>query len=202
MGIQASLEEVVTAGGAIQHVLAERFGGGAAVVIGEPALHRHVIDAGLRVVNGTDFASRAQVAVIGLDEQLHYRDLRDAVLAVDGGATLLATSRDPTLPMPDGPWPGTGAIVAAVETATGAVAEVVGKPEPQLFLTALDRLGSGRALVIGDRVESDLAGAHAAGLDAAIVLSGVSTEAQARSATEPAPVAIAATLGQLVLAPE
>jgi HAD superfamily hydrolase (TIGR01450 family) len=202
MGIQASLEEVVTAGGAIQHVLAERFDGGAAVVIGAPALHRHVIDAGLRVVNGTDFASRAQVAVVGLDHELRYSDLREVGLAIEGGATLLATSRDPTLPMPDGPWPGTGAIVAAVETATGAVAEVVGKPEPQLFLTALDRLGSGRALVIGDRVESDLAGAHAAGLDGAIVLSGASSEDEARAATEPAPVAIGATLARLVLARE
>ena len=70
--------------------------------------------------------------------------------------------------------PGTGAFLAALEYATGATGRVVGKPEPQLFYTALDRIGPGRALVIGDRLESDLAGAAAAGLDAAIVLSGVS----------------------------
>jgi HAD superfamily hydrolase (TIGR01450 family) len=201
MGIQASLEEVVTAGGAVQHVLAERFDGGSAVVIGAPALERHVIDAGLRIVNGTDFVARAAVVVVGLDFEFSYDDLRDAVLAIHGGAALIATNRDPTLPMPEGPWPGSGAIVAAVETASGATAQVVGKPEPQLFLTALDRLGPGRTLMIGDRVEADLAGAAAAGLDAAIVLSGASSESEARAA-KPAPVAIGATLAELVLAPE
>jgi HAD superfamily hydrolase (TIGR01450 family) len=201
MGIQASLEEVVTAGGAVQHVLAERFDGGSAVVIGAPALQRHVVDAGLRIVNGTDFVPRAAVVVVGLDLEFCFDDLRDAVLAIHGGATLIATNRDPTMPMPEGPWPGSGALVAAVETATGATAEVVGKPEPQLFLTALDRLGPGRTLMIGDRVDSDLAGAAAAGLDAAIVLTGASSESEARAAS-PAPVAIGATLAELVLAPE
>lgn len=199
LGIQASLEEVVTAGGAVQHVLAERFDGGSAVVVGASALRRHVVDAGLRIVNGTDFVPRAAVVVVGLDFNFGYDDLRDAVLAVNGGATLIGTNRDPTMPMPDGLWPGSGAILAAVETATGATAEIVGKPQPQLFRTALDRLGPGRALMIGDRVETDLAGAAAAGLDAAIVLTGASTESEARAA-EPAPVAIGATLAELVLA--
>lgn len=202
LGIQASLEEVVTAGGAVQHLLAERFNGGSAVVIGAPALKRHVVDAGLRIVNGTDFVPRAAVVVIGLDYEFGFDDLRDAVLAIHGGATLIAANRDPTMPMPEGPWPGTGAIVAAVEAATGATAQVVGKPEPQLFLTALDRLGAGRTLMIGDRLESDLAGAAAAGLDAAIVLTGASSESEARAAKDPAPVAIGATLAELVLAPE
>ena len=79
------------------------------------------------------------------------------------GAELLATGRDPTYPMPEGLWPGTGAILAAVETATGARAQIVGKPEPQLFLTALDRLGEGRTLVVGDRLDSDVAAASRGG---------------------------------------
>jgi HAD superfamily hydrolase (TIGR01450 family) len=199
LGIQASLEEVVTAGGAVQHVLAERFERGSAVVLGSTALRRHVIDAGLRIVNGTDFAARAAVVVVGLDYELRYSDLRDATLAIHGGAALIAANRDATLPMPEGPWPGSGAILAAVETATGASAEIVGKPQPQLFLTALDRLGPGRTLMIGDRVETDLAGASAAGIDAAIVLTGASSEADARAATDPAPVAVGETLAKLVL---
>ncbi len=77
---------------------------------------------------------------------------------------------------------------------------MVGKPDAEIFVTALDRLGPGRALMVGDRLESDLAGAHAAGLDGAIVLTGVSTRAQAEAATEPAPVAIAEDLPTLVLA--
>jgi glycerol 3-phosphatase-2 len=201
LGIQASLEEVVTAGGAIQHVLAERFDRGNAVVLGTAALERHVIDAGLRIVNGTDFAPRAAVVVVGLDDDLRYSDLRDAVLAIHEGAALVAANRDATMPMPEGPWPGTGAILAAIETATGASADIVGKPQPQLFRTAIDRLGPGRTLMIGDRVETDLAGAAAAGLDAAIVLTGASTESEARGASDPAPVAIGATLAELVLGP-
>jgi ribonucleotide monophosphatase NagD (HAD superfamily) len=85
--------------------------------------------------------------------------------------------------MPDGLWPATGAVLAAVETATGVRAETVGKPEPQLFLTALDRLGpSTRTLVVGDRLDADAAGARAAGLDAAIVLTGSTGEEEARAA--------------------
>lgn len=199
LGIKASLEDVVTAGGAIQHLLAESYEGGSAVVIGTAALHRHVLDAGLRVVNGTDFASRAQVVVVGLDDEFGYGALRDAVQAVAGGAALIAANRDPTMPMPDGPWPGTGAILAAVEAATGARAETVGKPEPQLFQTALDRLGEGRALMVGDRIETDLAGAHRAGIDGALVLTGASGELEARAASDPAAIAVAATLADLIL---
>jgi ribonucleotide monophosphatase NagD (HAD superfamily) len=68
-----------------------------------------------------------------------------------------------------------------------------------MFRTALDRLGPGRALVIGDRLDSDLAGAAATGLDAAIVLTGVTTLEEAEAAADPTPVAIAADLGTLVL---
>jgi glycerol-1-phosphatase len=111
---------------------------------------------------------------------------------------VLCTGRDATFPMPDGPWPGTGAVVAAVEAATGVPARSVGKPEPQLFLTALDRLGDGRALVVGDRLDADVAGARAAGLDGAIVLTGATTAAMAREA-DPAPAFVAATLADLLL---
>ena len=84
----------------------------------------------------------------------------------------------------------------------GVVSADVGlvKPDPQIFYTALDRLGPGRTLVVGDRLDADLAGAAAAGLDAAIVLTGVSTRAQAEAATEPAPVAIAEDLHGLLMA--
>jgi HAD superfamily hydrolase (TIGR01450 family) len=200
LGIQASLEEVVTVGGALQHVLAERHSGATAVVIGSAAIHRHVHDAGLRIVNGTDFAGRAQVVVVAGHDDFNFAELRDATQAARNGANVLGAGRDATFPMPDGPWPGTGSILAAVELAGAAVAEIVGKPEPQLFLTALDRLGSGRTLAIGDRVDADLGGASAAGIDAAIVLTGATSAAEAEAAADPKPVAIAPTLAELVLA--
>ena len=199
IGIRASLRDVVTVGGAIQHLLAETRSGQTAFVVGTEALRRHVTDAGLRVLNGTDLASRAEVVVVGGTEELVYDDLRYAALAARRGADFLATARDPTYPQPDGLWPGTGAIVAAIEVASGRRAEIVGKPEPQLMLTALDRLGGGRTLVVGDRVDTDLAAAAAARLDAALVLSG-GTERQAVNGVEPAPVAVTDTLADLILA--
>ncbi len=90
--------------------------------------------------------------------------------------------------------------MAALEYATGTTARaIVGKPEPQIFRAALDRLGDGRTLVVGDRLDADLAGASAAGLDGAIVLTGVASREEAEAASDPAPVAIASDLHTLVL---
>jgi ribonucleotide monophosphatase NagD (HAD superfamily) len=75
----------------------------------------------------------------------------------------------------------------------------VGKPKPTLVQTALDRLGPGRALMVGDRVDADLGAAHAAGIDGAIVLTGASDRETAEAAPEPGPVAIAERLETLVL---
>jgi ribonucleotide monophosphatase NagD (HAD superfamily) len=84
-----------------------------------------------------------------------------------------------------------------VEYGSGQKAEIVGKPEPQLFLTALDRLGEGSTLVVGDRVGSDLAAAAAADLDAALVFSD-GTDREALNGFEPQPVATAETLAELL----
>jgi len=200
IGVRASLGDVVTVGGALQHLLAETRSGRTAFVVGTEGLRRHVTDAGLDVRAGKDLASRAEVVVVGGTEDLVYNDLRYATLAVRRGADFLATARDPTYPQPDGLWPGTGAILAAIEVASGRQAQIVGKPEPQLMLTALDRLdGDGRTLVVGDRVDTDLAAAAAAELDAALVLSG-GTERQALNGFEPEPVAVTDTLADLILA--
>ncbi len=194
LGFQASVQEVVTVGAAMQHVLASR-GGGTAHVVGTQALVDHVADAGMRVVNRTEFASRADVVVVGGHDDLRYAELRDAAQAVLRGAELLATARDASFPMPDGPWPGTGAVLAAIETAAGRRADrVVGKPERPMYETVLDRLGRpARVLGIGDRLDSDVAGAHGAGLEAALV--GVDRAPQG----DRPPEHVAPTLADLVL---
>ncbi len=200
LGIRASLEEVVTVGSAIQYVLAGRRHGTPAFVIGSAAIFRHVSDAGCRIVNGTDRASAAEVVVVAGHDQFDYSELRAATQAVLAGAEMLAAGRDRTFPAADGMWPATGAILAALEYATERTARIVGKPDRLILETALDRVGPGRALMVGDRIDSDLAGAAAAGIDGAIVLSGVSTRAAAEAASDPAPVAIADDLRALVLA--
>jgi len=198
VGVRASTSDVVTVGAATQHLLAETRSGETAFVIGTAAMCRHVADAGLEVVNGTDVASRAAVVVVGGTDDLCYDDLRHATLSLRGGAAFVAAGRDSTYPMPDGLWPGTGAIVVALEYASDRTAEVVGKPEPGLIRTAVDRLGAGRVLVVGDRLDADVAAANRAGLDAVLVLTGATSAEEAASAGEPHPVAVAASLGALV----
>ena len=198
MGIQASLGDVVTVGGAMQHLLAETRRGMTAFVIGTEAMLGHVEDAGLKLMNNTDLATRADLVIVSGTEQVTYDEVRIATLALRRGADFLATSRDPTYPMPDGLWPGTGAILAAVETASGREAAIVGKPEPQLFLTAVERLGEGSTLVVGDRIASDIEAAKRARLDAALVLTGDSTAEEAEASRDPRPIAVAESLLALV----
>ena len=198
IGVQATLQDVVTVGAAVQHLLAETRRGGTAFVIGTGAFRRHVADAGVRVVNHTDLASRAELVIVAGTDDVVYDDLRNAVLALRRGAEFLATGRDPTYPMPDGLWPGTGAILAAVEVGADRQAAIVGKPEPQLFFTALDRLGDGPTLVVGVRLDADIAAAAKARLDSALVLTGGTSRAEADAAKEPRPTTIADSLAALV----
>jgi HAD superfamily hydrolase (TIGR01450 family) len=198
LGFQAARQEVVTVGGAVQFVCAGA-GWRSAVVIGAAPIHRHVADAGLTILNGSDLAAAADVVVAAAHDGFDYAELRQATQALARGAALLAAGRDPTFPMPDGPWPATGPVVAALEAATGVPARNVGKPEPDLFRTALDRLGAGRALVVGDRLDADVAGARAAGVDGAVVLTGATSAAEAARADPPA-AHVADTLADLVLA--
>jgi len=198
LGFQAALSEVVTVGAAIQYLLSER-DGGAAYVVGAQALVEHVAEAGLRIVNRTEFAGRADVVVVGAHERLSYEEIRIAAQAVRRGAELIGATRDATFPMPDGPWPATGAVLAAIETAAGREAHrIVGKPEPTMYEAARDRLGEGRCLGVGDRLEIDVLGAQRAGLDAALVLTGGVTHAEARAA-DPPPTLVAESLSSLVL---
>jgi len=198
MGLQASLEEVVTVGSAIQYVLADRRPGAPTFVIGSAAIFRHVADAGGRIVNGTDRAASAEIVVVAGHDDFTFAELATATQAVLNGAEMIAAGRDRTFPTTDGYWPATGAVLAALEYATERTARSVGKPDVLLFETALDRLGPGRALMVGDRLDADLAGAGAAGIDGAIVLTGVATREQAESASDPAPIAIAENLYALV----
>ena len=144
--------------------------GAAVYVIGSPELHAEVSRAG-GVVLGADQASSADRILVAGHSDFTYAELRAACRAGAHGAELYATNRDATFPMPDGPWPATGAILAAVETALGATATCVGKPEPEIFHVAKTLLGPGAAKVaaVGDRLDTDIVGSHRAGLAAVLV---------------------------------
>jgi len=194
-GVRGSAHEVVTSGVVMQGYLAERFAGGVAVVVGSPAMVRHVQAAGLRVVSRESHVADADVVVLAGHPDLSYRELTWAVRAAHRGAPVIATGRDRLVPSENGVVPGTGAVVAYVEYASGAE----GKPGPDAWRIARERLAvDGPVLAVGDRLDSDVGGAVAAGLDAALVLSGVTSRDEADAWRGARPVAVADDLGALL----
>lgn len=187
VGVPVEDGRVVTAGVATAGLAAERIGTGAsAFVIGAPAFHDSVADAGLRPLEG-EAGREADAVIVSGHRGFDYEELLTATLALQSGAALFATSRDPTLPMPDGAWPGTGSILAAVETASGKRAEIGGKPEHHLFDQARALIGDAkRVAMVGDRVASDIDGGRRAGLATVLVLSGATSSEQAAE-VDPAP---------------
>ncbi len=182
-GIEVAEDRVVTAGEATAELAAERMGGdGSAFVIGAPGFKETVAATGLVLLEGEPAQSAGAVLVSG-HREFDYAELLTATFALRAGAALFATSRDPTLPMPGGAWPGTGATLAAVETASGKTAEIGGKPERRLFEQARALIpGAERVAMVGDRIASDIEGGRRAGLETILVLSGASTRADAGSA--------------------
>lgn len=195
VGVDAEPGEVVTSALATATVLAER-GVGSAFVIGEEGLRTALAEAGIRLVDRPDDGP-VDVVVVGFDRSADYAKLRDAAVLVERGAALVASNPDPSFPAPDGEaWPGAGALLAAVETTTGARADVVGKPEAPLLRRALEQAGGGRPLVVGDRLDTDVAGAAALGWDSALVLTG-STSREDLEGSRWSPTFVVETLGDL-----
>ena len=178
IGIPATAADVLTSAAATARFLASqrRLQGQNALVIGSPALHDEIEKAGFRLVPLSD-ARRAEVVVVGGHEGFDYAELRAATTAIADGAELFATGRDAVVPSRDGPLPATGAILAAVETASGLTATVIGKPEPFVFEIARETLGEcDHVAVVGDNLASDIVGAKRSGLDAILVLTGAATK--------------------------
>ena len=187
-GIPAKPGDVMTSAAATALVLGslKDLAHRTALVVGSVPLHEEVAAAGFRLVEPED-ATEADVVVVGGHEGFDYRELRAATAAIRNGARLYATGRDAVFPTPDGPWPATGSILAAIETAGGRPAVVVGKPEPIVFRIARQALtGCERIGVVGDHLVSDVLGAKRAGLDAILVLTGVTTRVElARAIVQP-----------------
>jgi len=184
LGVHARADEVITAAHASAVLLASRLPAGSPVlVVGGPALAAEVTDAGLAPVTNAD--DKPSAVVQGYDAKVGWADLAEGCVAVRAGAWWVATNADRTLPSPRGPLPGNGSLVAALATALGRQPDdIVGKPAPALFTTAAGRVGATRPLVVGDRLDTDIAGAVNAGYDGLLVLTGVSTPADVMAAPE------------------
>jgi HAD superfamily hydrolase (TIGR01450 family) len=185
MGIPATAEDVLTASAATAAYLAsqERLAEARTLVIGTQALRDELAHVGLRLV-ATDDAEAAQIVVVGGHDHFDYSELRAAVRAIGSGASLFATGRDPFVPTRTGRLPATGAILAAIETASGATATITGKPEPHIFAIARQLLpGCKRIAMIGDNLATDIAGAKCAGLDAILVLTGATNPEELEQTT-------------------
>jgi len=174
LGVAAEPGEISTSAQAAARMLAERLDQNATVlVVGAPSLADEVREAGLRPVPTAGAAVGAVVQ--GLSKDIGWRELAEATVALNAGALWVACNIDPTLPTERGLLPGNGAMVAALRTATGREPLVAGKPARPLMDDAVAAAGSTSPLVVGDRLDTDIAGAVAAAVDALFVLSGVST---------------------------
>ncbi|HEX2057236.1 MAG TPA: HAD-IIA family hydrolase [Actinomycetota bacterium] len=197
LGIPADEDDVVTSGVVLAEVLRERGAEGRkAMAVGAQGLRAGLAAAGVTIDDGESITGIDYV-VVGWDDAFDYPKMRRACLAVRAGAELLATNSDATFPAPDGLWPGAGAILASIETASGRRAEVLGKPHPPMMEAAARRLtGCDRIGIVGDRPDTDLAGGRTRGWTTILVTSGVTTPEEA-ARLEPSPDVILPSLAAL-----
>jgi len=186
-GIPASVDEVVTSAHATAAILSAEKPSATVVMIGEEGLHHELTEAGLRVIQYAE-GDDVDYVVVGWDRGLTYDKLAQAHRAIlYGGAEFIATNRDVTYPDAGGrTLPGGGSIVAALVASTGREPRTIGKPEPLTLQWILDRSGAtpDECLVTGDRLDTDIALGRRVGTWTALVLTGVTNEADAEAAPE------------------
>lgn len=177
-GVSATPADVVTSAQAAARLLAERLPAGAPVlVVGGSGLRLALRERGLRPVSTA--ADRPQAVVQGYAPGIDYSLLAEGGLAVAAGALFVASNGDRTLPSRRGRQPGNGSLVQVIATATGVQPLVAGKPEPPLHRESVLRTGAKHPLVVGDRLDTDIEGAHRVGADSMLVLTGVTGPAEA-----------------------
>ena len=185
LGLEVSPEQVVTSAQAGAAAVAEARPGARVLAVGGDGVRQALVEAGLVPVRTAD---RVEAVLQGYGAQVSASDLAEASYAVAAGAWWVATNTDATIPNDRGIAPGNGALVGVVEKTVGRPPDrVVGKPHPDLYVVAARRLGvsAERILALGDRLDTDIEGANAAGLVSALVLTGVDSRASAGSADRP-----------------
>jgi 4-nitrophenyl phosphatase len=179
LNIPVSHDQIFTSSKVTGEVLKSRFpNGGNVYVVGEKGLKRTIEEKGFSINS-----ENAIAVVAGLDFEITYEKIEIAANLARSGLTYLATNPDATYPTTEGLSPGAGSIIASVSIASGKDPEFIGKPQPTMFLQALSylKVKPEQALVIGDRLETDIAGGQAAGCMTAAVLSGVSNRESAET---------------------
>lgn len=199
MDIAAAATEVVTSAQAAARLVAERVPAGSAVLaVGATGLRHALREQGLRLV--TSARDKPAAVVQGYHPAMTYDLLAEGALAVRQGALYVAPNVDTTMPSPRGPLPGNGSLVQVIAAATGQQPLVAGKPELPLHQEALRRTGAQRPLVVGDRLDTDVAGAVRAGTPSLLVLSGIAEPIDVVTAAPVArPTYIARDLGGLLV---
>ncbi len=194
-GVSLNPDQIVNSAQAVVHYLAinHPLGGNVYVIGEEGLLHTLAED------NFQHSLENPIAVIVGMDRELTYKKLRQATLLIRAGIPFIGTNPDRTFPTPGGLVPGAGAILAALEASTSISPIIVGKPSPEMYMVAMDRMGikTEATLVVGDRLETDIAGAQKLGCPTALVLSGV-TSWQAAQSWSPRPEWIEPDLASLL----
>jgi 4-nitrophenyl phosphatase len=199
LGVDVDTSQVVTSALGIAFLLAQKYPRGTKVfMIGGNGVLKALKERGFEVLP-VERAPEAQVFVMGIDRDINFQKVSEAALLVRNGVPFYTTNADKTFPTPRGEIPGSGAWLSIITTATGIEPIIAGKPFPYLMELSLERLGTSKeeTLVIGDRLETDIAAGQSVGCPTALVLSGVSTKDEAEAWEKRIDI-IAADLSELV----
>ena len=180
-GITVEPSQVISSAMAAAEMLKDMTSG-KVLVIGGDGLRQAVADQGFSLVESSN--EKPDAVIQGFSPEVGWKQLAEASYAINNGAKWLATNQDWTIPLEKGIAPGNGTLVSAVHTAVGHLPDFAGKPSPKIFDTAKAQLGMSNPLVIGDRVDTDILGANNAGLDSALVFTGIARGKDAISANK------------------
>ena len=181
-GLKLEPWQIISSAIAAADMLGKRFpDGGAVFIVGENGIQHALKERGFTPIIDPADKTTPVAVVSSFDRSVTYAKLSRATLHIRAGAPFYGTNPDKTFPTPEGLVPGAGAILASIEAATGVEPIIIGKPQPAMMYMALERLGTTpeETLVVGDRLETDIAAGHAAGCKTSLVFSGVSTGEQA-----------------------
>ena len=198
-GVKVRPEQIITSANAALHYIDSRYTPQSRVyVLGSKSLRDHVRKHGFTVIDEAEPAN-ADIVLVALDTSINYQKLGNAGLLIRAGAAFIVTNTDATYPTPRGQMPGAGTIAAAVAAASGQEPLVIGKPQPTMFLHAMELMGinPNETMCVGDRLETDILGGQNVSCLTALVLSGVSTPDRAKH-WQPQPTVIAKDLRSLI----